>query len=107
MTQRTPKITLQAGIIVTAVGAVVLILSGDIVPNMVVFTEPSGQALLGIISILASTIRFIAIPLGCALIAAGLIMRYLRHLHDHPLRAPRHRNRAIAAQYGFVRKDRC
>jgi hypothetical protein len=84
MSQRTPKQTLQAGIIITAGGAVVLILSGDIIPNMVIFNEPSGQALLGIISIVASIIRFIAIPLGCALIAAGLIMRYMRHLHDHP-----------------------
>jgi hypothetical protein len=84
MIQRTPKHTLQAGIVITAVGAVVLIISGDIIPSMVIFNEPSGQALLGIISILTSTIRFIAVPLGCALIAAGLIMRYMRYLHDHP-----------------------
>jgi hypothetical protein len=62
----------------------VLVISGDIIPSIVIFNEPSGQALLGIISILTSTIRFIAIPLGCALIAAGLIMRYMRYLHDHP-----------------------
>jgi len=82
--QRTPRHTLQAGIVITTVGAVVLIISGDIIPSMVIFNEPSGQALLGIISILTSTIRFIAVPLGCALIAAGLIMRYMRYLHDHP-----------------------
>ncbi|UAJ80712.1 hypothetical protein IT072_06785 [Leifsonia sp. ZF2019] len=84
MSQHTPKRTLRSGIIITAVGAVVLILSGDIVPDMIIFNEPSGQALLGVISIVASTIRFVAIPFGCALIAAGLIMRYMRYLHDHP-----------------------
>ncbi len=84
MSRQTPKRTLQAGIAVTVIGAVVLIISGDIVPGMVIFNEPSGQALLGIISILTSAVRFMAIPLGCALIAAGLTMRYMRHLHDHP-----------------------
>jgi hypothetical protein len=65
-------------------GAVFTILSGDIIPNMVIFNEPSGQTLFGVISILLSTIRFIALPLGCTLIGAGLIMRYMRHLHDYP-----------------------
>jgi drug/metabolite transporter (DMT)-like permease len=84
MSQHTPTRTLWAGIIIAAAGVLMLALSGDLLPNLAFFTEPSGQALLGPISLLDSAIRFLALPLGCALIAAGLIMRYMRYLHEHP-----------------------
>ena len=81
MNRPSPRATLRAGVIITAVGAAILVLTGDIIPNMVVFTEPSGQALLGLISVLVNAIRFVAVPLGCALIAAGLVMRHAWSLH--------------------------
>jgi hypothetical protein len=84
MRQQTPTRTLWAGIIITAMGVLVLTVSGEFLPNLMFFTEPSGQALLGPISLLSSAIRFLALPLGCALIAAGLIMRYVRYLHESP-----------------------
>lgn len=84
MTQQTPTRTLWAGIIITAIGVLGLTVSGDLLPNLALFTEPSGQALLGPISLLDNAIRFVALPLGCALIAAGVIMRYLRYLHERP-----------------------
>ncbi|RDV45039.1 hypothetical protein DOE76_09930 [Leifsonia sp. ku-ls] len=60
----------------------ILVLTGDIIPNVVIFTEPSGQALLGLISVLVNAIRFVAVPLGCALIGAGLVMRHASSLHQ-------------------------
>lgn len=81
MSVRPPIGTLRAGVVITAVGAGVLVLSGDIIPNMVLFTEPSGQTLLGLISVLLNTIRFIAVPLGCALVGAGLVIRHHWALH--------------------------
>jgi len=81
MTDRTPRATLRAGVIVTVVGVVVLVVTGEIIPNLAFFTEPSGQALLGVISLLLDGVRFVAVPLGCALIGAGLVMRYVWSLH--------------------------
>lgn len=76
-----PRATLRAGVIITAVGVVVLVLVSNVIPNLVLFTEPRGQALLGLISVLLDVIRFVAVPLGCALIAAGLVMRFAWMLH--------------------------
>ena len=75
-----PRATLRAGVIVTSVGAAVLVLTSNVIPNLLFFTEPRGQALLGLIDVLLDAIRFVAIPLGCALIGAGIVMRYARSL---------------------------
>lgn len=83
MAQRTPTRTLWVGIVTTAVGLAALTVSGDLVPNVMVFTDPSGQAILGLISFVDNAVRFAALPLGCALIGAGLVMRYLRDLKEH------------------------
>jgi hypothetical protein len=76
-----PRAALRAGVIITAAGAAVLVPATNIIPNLVLFAEPSGQAFLGLISVVLDAIRFLAIPLGCALIAAGLVMRYVWSLH--------------------------
>ena len=76
-----PRAVLRVGIVITAAGAAILVMTGDIIPNVVIFTEPSGQALLGLVSVLVNTIRFVAVPLGCALIAAGLVIRHAWSLH--------------------------
>lgn len=76
-----PRATLRAGVIVTCVGVAVLVLTSNVIPNLLFFTEPRGQALLGLINVLLDAIRFVAVPLGCALIGAGIVMRYAWSLH--------------------------
>lgn len=79
MTGKMPERTLWTGIIVTAGGALLLLLGQDLL-GTVVTNEPSSLALLQVWGYASTTIRLIAVPLGSALIGAGLVMRYLRGL---------------------------
>lgn len=75
---RTPRRTLIAGVTVTGAATVLLVAAARIVPQIVFFNQPSGQALFRVVDTALDGLRLVALPLGVALIGAGLVMVFLR-----------------------------